>query len=247
MNYGKPTARGNTASIYRSDGTAIKVFHKAQPDNEARYEAEKQKAACDCGLPVPRILDITRIDGKPAILMEYVEGPTFGELMLREPEKAEQYLALSAELQLCIHSKTAASLESMRERLACQLHDARQLDADCRTSLLKRLSVMPFENRLCHGDFHVHNLILSQNGPVIIDWVTACTGSPLADACRSYLLYTNVSSELADASLRLYCEKSGCDPADILVWLPIIAGARLAENVSTENEERLLKFARQGL
>lgn len=244
MDLSNPIARGNTASIYQNGGQAIKVFHADLPEGEARYEAEKQKAACDSGLPVPRVLDVTRVDGRPAIIMEYVEGPTFGELIQREPDRALQYLALSVDIQMDIHTKTA-SLESMRERLSSQLHAARRLDADCRASLLARLHALPDGDRLCHGDFHVFNLIRTENGPVIIDWVTACTGSPLIDACRSYLLYTGFSAGLADAYLRLYCEKSGCKPADILAWLPILAGARLCENATGESEERLLNLARQ--
>lgn len=247
MDLKNPIASGNTADIYRDGSKAIKIFHAFLPDSEAWYEAKKQIAAFGSGLPVPRILDVTHIGGKPAIIMEYVEGPTFLEQMQREPQNAESLLRLSVDLQRDVHSKKAPSLEFMRDRLISQLQAVPQLDADCRSALLGRLMDLPAGDRLCHGDFHVQNLIRSQKGPVIIDWVTACCGSPDADACRTYLLYTNFSQELADAYLRIFCEISGCAPGDILVWLPILSGARLCEHVSGENEARLLKTARQCL
>jgi hypothetical protein len=42
--------------------------------------------------------------------------------------------------------------------------------------------------------------------------------------------------------LYFYCKKSGLSKDDIFQWAPIIAGARLSENVSSENNERLLKI-----
>ena len=43
---------------------------------------------------------------------------------------------------------------------------------------------------LCHGDFHLFNIIQDVKEDVyIIDWVDAVSGCPEADICRTYLLY----------------------------------------------------------
>ena len=68
---------------------------------------------------------------------------------------------------------------------------------------------MTYENRLCHGDFHLLNLIMSDDKVTIIDWVDASAGDIRADVCRTYLLYSELSTEVAELYLRLYCEKSG--------------------------------------
>jgi hypothetical protein len=45
--------------------------------------------------------------------------------------------------------------------------------------------------------------------------------------------------------LQIYCEKSGLVKDEVLQWAPIIAAARLAEIVPSENPERLLKIVYQ--
>jgi hypothetical protein len=42
--------------------------------------------------------------------------------------------------------------------------------------------------------------------------------------------------------LRLYCKKSGLSKEEIFQWAPIMAAARLSENVSTENAQRLMEI-----
>lgn len=76
----------------------------------------------------------------------------------------------------------------------------------------------------------------------VIDWVDASAGDIRADVYRTYLLYSQFSSELADIYLRLYCEKSGLLKSEVFQWAPVIAGARLSENVSSENSGRLIKI-----
>lgn len=245
MNLGQPVARGNTADIYLCDDKIVKLFHDDLPDTESAYEAKKQQLIVSCGLPVPKIFDVTHINGKQAIVMEYIRGSTLAALCKRNMEKAESYLALSVTTQILVHQKVISSLESTKDRLKWKLQNADALDAVCKADLTARLEAMPSGNRLCHGDFHPGNLILTDSGIVIIDWVDATAGDPCADVCRTYLLYSQFSADLAESYLRLYCEKSGFTRSRILAWAPFTAGARLTENVASENAKRLLQIVRQ--
>ncbi len=111
MNLGTPIAIGNTARIYLHENTIVKLFNDDLPDSESSKEADKQKFAYSCGLSVPKVLDVTRIDGKQAILMEHIEGRTLGELLFKDMEQAEHYINISVEVQQKIHSFAADSLE----------------------------------------------------------------------------------------------------------------------------------------
>jgi len=247
MNLDQPIARRNTADIYLCNGKIIKVFHDRLPDTEAEYEATKQRIAYSNGLPVPQVFDVCRVNGKQAIIMEYVNGSTLGDLIQQDAGQAESYLALSVDIQIEMHSKSVAVFESMRDRLTWQIRKVTVLDEIYKAHLLKKLAEFPLENKLCHGDFHAFNLIKSEDRTVVIDWVDSSAGSPCADAYRSYLLYAQFSADLADSYLHLYCDRSGASPDDIFAWAPIIAGARLSENVSIENSDRLLKIVHQYL
>jgi len=245
MNLGQPIVRGNTAEIYLCDGKIIKVFHDHLPYMESKYEADKQRFACSCGLPVPQVLDVTHVNGKQAIIMEYIKGTTIGDLMRQNTHQTESFLAHSVSLQIEIHSKSVTAHESMKEKLSRQLYAASILDEPCRVRLLERLEGLLSENQLCHGDYHVFNLIKAKNQTFIIDWVDSSAGNPCADAYRTYLLYSQFESHWAETYLRLYCDKTGFSHKDIFAWAPIIAGARLSENVSSESADRLLGIIRQ--
>lgn len=242
MDLGTPIAIGNTAKIYLHKNRIVKVFNDYLPSTESSYEANKQKYAYSCGLSVPKILDVTKIDGKQAIIMEYIKGKTIGEKLSENMERAEYYLNISVEIQQKIHMIVADDLEPMSEKLSRQIKSAHNLDEKQKSALLKRLDKMSFENRLCHGDFHMFNLIMTDNKVTIIDWVDSSAGDIHADIYRTYLLYSQLSVKLADMYLRLYCEKSGLSKDDVFQWGPIIAGARLSESISSEKSEHLIEI-----
>lgn len=161
MILGRPIATGNTAELYLQHGKIVKLYHPQFPEGAAEYEANKQKIACSCGLCVPQILEVTHYNGRQAIVMEYVKGPTLGALIRQNPSLANRYLSLCTDMQLELHIKIAVGLEAMKGKLQRQLQAATVLDSDLQQKLLTRLAQMPMELRLCHGDFHMFNLIQS--------------------------------------------------------------------------------------
>ena len=52
-------------------------------------------------------------------------------------------------------------------------------------------------------------MIQADNKGTIIDWVDSRAGDILADVYRTYLLYAQLSGELAELYIKLYCEKNG--------------------------------------
>ena len=81
------------------------------------------------------------------------------------------------------------------------------------------------------------------NDPMIVDWLDATQGAPAADACRSYLLLLHYRADVAALYLELFLGVSGQNQDDVLAWLPVLAGARLAERVPDE-VDRLLALVR---
>ncbi|MBC5638177.1 aminoglycoside phosphotransferase family protein [Ornithinibacillus sp. BX22] len=235
-------AEGNTATIYLRNNQVVKVFHAYFPKSEARYEAANQEVAYSSGLPVPKIIEVTSLDGNPAIIMEYVNGSTLGELMLDNIHEARYYLNIAVDIQRKIHLVKTDSIEPMTLKLKRQIEFAEKLNEKQKACLIEKMNQITFENRLCHGDLHVFNLIQTGRHVAIIDWVDASVGDVRADVYRTYLLYAQHYPEIAEEYLNLYTEKSGISKEDILEWAPIIAGARLAEFVPTEDSSRLLQI-----
>jgi len=105
---------------------------------------------------------------------------------------------------------------------------------------LNKLEQIKFENKLCHGDFHIFNLIQTSHDIKIIDWVCSSSGNPEADIYRTYLLYKLYKDNIADIYMDIYCQMMKMDKKEIMSWSPIIAGARLGEYVKDEREENIL-------
>jgi len=242
-----PIAKGNTAAIYLVDNKIVKVFNDNLPKSTALYEADKQKLAYSYGLSVPKIIDIINVNNRQAIVMEHIQGETLGNMLLNDIENSKKYMQISIDIQRKIHAIEVKEHELMYDRLIMKIKEAKLLNTKQKDYLLKKINNMTYDTKLCHGDFHFFNIIMQNENPVIIDWVDSSIGNITADVYRSYLLYSQFSLELADLYLNLYCQNSGICKDEIFVWAPILAGARLSENVSTENEDRLLKIVNEGL
>ncbi|PFA05148.1 aminoglycoside phosphotransferase family protein [Bacillus cereus] len=248
MNLENPIAKGNTAEIYLCDNKVVKLFGKYLPNTEALYEAQKQKYAYSRDLHVPKVFEVTEVQGRQAIIMEYVEGESVGKLLLNNLNKAEHYIGLCVNEQKKIHAirVNTDEIESMRERLECQIKSVHQLDEKQKGNILNKLHSIKFEPRLCHGDFHPFNLILSKKNVNIIDWVDASSGDIRADVFRTYLLYAQSYIELAEMYLQIYCSNTDLTRDEIFQWAPIIA-ARFSEKISPQNEVYLKRLLNQFL
>jgi len=156
-----------------------------------------------------------------------------------------------AELHATVHDHRGAGLPTLRQRLEKNIRGAATLPAAVETQVLDGLSKLPDEDRLLHGDFHPDNILLTTRGPIIIDWNDATAGDPWADVARTSLLLS--TSQLPpDAPGRLlisagrrwlhrvylkrYTKLRPEGRARLARWQPIVAAARLAENVPGERD-----------
>lgn len=245
MELHKLIAEGNTAKLYQWEDKAVKLFHKEVAEGEAYYEAVKQEYAYNCGLTVPKVYDVTLINGRQAIVMEYVEGESLGSLIYKDMKQAEYYMGLAVETQMKIHTVTAENFQPMSEKLTEKINAAIGPSHMTKQRLLDKMNKISYGNNLCHGDCHIFNLMKTKDNIVIIDWVDSSCGNIAADVYRSYLLYLQFSVDLAELYLRLYCEKSHLSKEQIFLWAPILACARLSENVSADKAKQLLEIVNQ--
>src|SRR5699024_5594972 len=103
----------------------------------------------------------------------------------------------------------ASTLEKMSDRLRKKIEIAPYVHESQKKVMLRDLESMPNGSCLCHGDFHVFNLLVADEEVIIIDWVDAVSGDPGADVYRTYLLYLQYDLELAKHYLDVYIKLSG--------------------------------------
>lgn len=241
----KLIARGNTADIYLESGIVRKVYHR-ESRSAVESEARNQEYAREAGLPVPKFMGIEVTDRGLTLSMEHLPGETMLDQIEREPLRLEEFLRKSVEWQITIHNAPAPELPPMSERLRQQIQSVLSI-ADIRKSeLLSQIPEVGSETQLCHGDFHVQNILVNDTQLAIIDWMDATRGNPLLDVCRSYLLYLGVDASVAEMYLSEYCRQSSANPKDVTRWLPLLAAARLSEHVSPAEEDRLMTLVLVG-
>ena len=225
--------------ICRDGDKCIKIFNEDFSKADILNEALNQARIEETGLNIPKILGVTMVDGKWAIITEYIEGKTLAQLMEEHPEKQDEYLNLFVDIQLTIHSKTAPRLHKLKDKMNRKI-SASRLDATTRYDLHTRLEAMPKHTKVCHGDLNPSNIIITGDGtPYILDWAHATQGNASADTARTYLLFCmNGDFDLARKYLELFCLKSDTAKQYVRKWMPIVAASQLSK--STEPEHKFL-------
>jgi aminoglycoside phosphotransferase (APT) family kinase protein len=237
---------GKEAEVRAYGNLAVKLYNAGASKHRPLREAAIQAFAETLGLPVPAVHEVRQVGECWAIVMDRVEGVSFAEAVHRDPSALPRYLEQMVVLHRSVHRNEAIPLGGLRQRLAANIQVAPGLPASDRDRLLTRLRDMLDGDRLCHGDFHGRNVLGDMQHPVIIDWLDATRGDPLADVCRSYVLMRPSAPDLASSYLEAYCAMAGKAPRDVLRWLPFVAAARLAENVPQE-ADALLEMATAAL
>lgn len=216
-------------TVYKDGENAIKIFNGNYSKTDVLNEALNLARAAETGLNVPELLEITKIDGKQAIVTKFVPGKTLAQLMGENPEKTDEYINMFAGIQKEIFSKNAPLFAGLKEKMRFKISTA-ELDAKLKQSLCEKLEKMPEDSRLCHGDFNPENIIITNGGePYILDWAHAAHGSEAADAAWSYLLFLMCGNTYA-AEKYLELFGGNTEISYIKQYIPLAAAAHLGQS-----------------
>lgn len=257
---GAPIAPGRTAEVYAWEGPwVLKLFHDWFSLEDIEYEARMARAVHASGLSVPAVGEIVQVNGRTGLLYQRVDGDSLWNELSRHPGQAPQVARRTAELHAELHAATIRpGIPSLRQKLVGKIHRAGALSTHLRSQALAALDAMPDGESLCHGDFHPGNILATGQGEIIIDWIDAAWGNPLADLARTTIIALGaVECQVQDsqrvfvrdfheAYLRHYFHLRPSNELEYQRWLPIIAAARLSENIN-ELELWLIAQAEQGL
>lgn len=198
-----------------------KVIRRARDGRSLEREASIMRHARRNGFPAPDVYDA---EG-PDILMERIDGPSMHEDLAKNPSK------------LIEHAKLLAALH-------------RQLGAVRAPGWLPAAQG-PIGNSLLHLDLHPLNILVTDNGPKVIDWANAARGQAGAEVANTWLamatvpLDEGVSAEDRELMLATFLEEIDRDAA--LPHLLSMARRRCADrytlDVERERIERLIESA----
>jgi len=254
----EPIARGRTADVYNWDEEYIlKLFHDWFELEDIEYELRIARATSASGVKSPMVVKQVQVQGRNGLVYERVEGVSMLGMFQLQPWKVAHYGKLLAMLHTEMHERTAeVDIPGQQASLERKIRRAEALPLLVRTSLLNSLASMPSGDRVCHGDFHPANVLMEGKEATVIDWIDASRGNPLADVARTSIITLGAvsSSQVPNPVLKIFVKvfhsayleqyfhlRPGGED-EYRRWLPILAGARLSENIP-ELERWLVKQA----
>lgn len=242
----KPFARGRTADVHEWEtGTVLKLFHDWFSLEDIEYEQMIARAVHANGVNSPEVRELIQVEGRNGLVYERVAGVSMLDLFRHRPWRVASLSRALAELHAQMHECAfEAEVPDQRGRLQRKIGRADALPTPLKTALLTSLNSLPDGDRVCHGDFHPANVLVNGNEAIVIDWIDASRGNPLADVARtSVILLGAASSQIPNpvmkifvrifhsAYLKHYFRLRPGGEEEYRRWLPIVAGARLSENI----------------
>jgi uncharacterized protein (TIGR02172 family) len=243
----KPIAQGRTADVYAWDETRVlKLFHNWFGLESVEYEFKITRAVRASGIKTPAALELIQVEGRNGLLYERAKGETMLAMFQHRPNRVFQYARTLARLHADMHERVFdADVPQQHARLQNKINQADALPPPVKQSLVNALASMPKGDRVCHGDFHPDNILLTRHETTIIDWIDATRGNPVADVARTSIIVLGAiaGKQVSNPFLRVLVglfhtvylrEYSRLHPEgryEYRHWLPIVAGARLSEGI----------------
>ena len=252
--------RGYIAEVFAyGEGKAIKLLLDEDGAEAAEREALVTAFAREAGLPAPKIWGLETVNGRPGIVMERVGGPTMLRWGTSLPWRVYTGAKILARLHAEVHSKAGGEIPDLRERLKRGIEESESIGEDLRSSALERLASLPDGDTICHGDFHPDNIVMSKDGPVIIDWEFGTKGVPEADVARTVVLVQSgvplvggIRMAIVEMArkiflsiyLREYFRITGMTWEEVTPWL-LPAAANYVDSVFPEHLAAQLAYTRR--
>ncbi len=262
MTKGPLLAEGRTAEIFAwGENQALKLLRPGFSPDAIHTEAAKTRAVHQTGFTVPAVGEMVEVDGRQGILFERIEGVSMLHGLVNRPWTVVRVSRQLAQLHAEMHACSAPALPPQRKRMESKIKRAARLSDEVKGAVLEVLAQLPEGDSVCHGDFHPDNILLTARGPVIIDWIDATQGNPLADVARTLLLVTGgalppemprrwVFTLIRRIFRRVYLGRyfqlrpGGQD--QLASWALPVAAGRLDEGIA-EEEENLVTRVEAGL
>ena len=252
---------GRTAEIFAwGQGRVLRLFRPGATTGYAQREMLAFRLVNEAGLPCPAVYPsdsedgLVTIDERLGFVMDRVDGPSMLTALTSRPWKLWSFARALAGYHLSMHQQDVADLPSQRERfhrVIDQLVD--ELGDAITRQLHTRLDELDDGRAVCHGDFHPDNVLLSDRGPMVIDWGPVTAGAPAADVAWTVYLFRHGGyppgmqrwQRLVLATFRrlflaiyrrTYARHAPFGWAEVERWELVIAAIRLGDGIPEERE-----------
>jgi Ser/Thr protein kinase RdoA (MazF antagonist) len=258
---GEKIGEGAFADVHAwAVGQVVKLFKAAIPQRVGMHEARMTRAAFAAGAPAPEVLDEVTLDGRFGIVLSWLDGPTLLHLLRTGAMTPQQAGAILAILALSIHKmRPPPNVLLLRDWMDLTLRRySDKLPKRIATGILPWIEHLSPGDGLCHGDLHPGNVIMTADGPRLIDWLGMVRAPPALDLAISHIILSEIAPDLADdpdrpravnaAMQSEYARLVGMSPAALTAatepYLPIVCVfALLGPAPNPAQRQRLIQRA----
>lgn len=243
----KPMSLGRTSEIYAwGSGKVLKLFYDWFPAGDVEYESTIARAVHSSGIRVPEVGDIVEVNGRIGLEYERINGESMLDEMRAKPWMLGKYTRLLANQHAEIHAVAdVIGIPSLRDKIEKRIRNIGELSSEVREGALSVLEGLPYGSKLCHGDFHPGNIMMTREGPIVIDWIDAAIGNPPADVARTSILIMGTKATAGSTSvfekamlgwmhkmyLKGYFKLRPAGEDEYRSWMPLVAAARISEGI----------------
>ena len=198
--------KGAYGTVYRYDpDTVVKVYEIPDAMEIIQKEQSMAKTAFLMGIPTPISYDVVRVGDYYGSMFELVKARTLNELLIDRPERLDEILEIHVGVMRQVHATQMkpGELPDARKVYLEHLDVVRPLLSDAAASALRALlDAMPEDCHLIHGDFHLKNVMLSEDEPLLIDMETLSMGDPVFDFAGLLVAYQLFSEDDPENSMK---------------------------------------------
>ncbi|WP_020615540.1 aminoglycoside phosphotransferase family protein [Paenibacillus daejeonensis] len=256
-------ASGRSADILSlGDHQVLKLFNADLPEQLIHEEFAISNSVYKLGIDCPAPINITEYNGRIGIIYTRVHGMTMLNLISKKFWRLSREAIRLARIHLRIHSHTISNIPKQKEVLSERIIQAPILLAKEKQQIFNHMNQLKDDTKLCHGDFHPDNIILSEQNEWIIDWMTGMEGNPAGDVARSFLilklgrlsektpkLISTIGSQIrhliSSKYLDEYLKNSMISKHEVDDWMIPVAAARLNERIPEVEKQELVELIRK--
>ncbi len=237
-------------------GQVVKLSKPGIPDWVLQHEARMTRAVFAAGGPAPEVLGEVTLDGRFGMVLPRFDGPTLREATRTGAVTRERAGAILATLCLAVHeTPPPPDALSLRQAMDARLQFAGNvLPERIITGVFALIEPLAADDVLCHSDLHPGNVIMTAQGPRLIDWLGAARAPAAYEIAQCHVLMSELDpahdEDLEGAPVKSalqaeYARLAGVTPAALTAamqpYLPIVRVFLLLAGAMPDVRERLIQ------
>jgi len=250
---------GRTSEVYEYNNDCVLKLYYSETEEIVKKEYNFAKYVFNKNIRTPEPIEIIKIDNRYGIIFQKVNGKSLLNNIMNNIFIIKKMFSKMAYLHYDINKiDFNDNTYTYKKYLKWAINESKYLSNNEKDKLIGYILKLPEGNKLCHGDFHPENIICDNDKLYIIDWMTGMQGAMAADVARTEMILRNAdipgktsffikilnkiaSNLVANIYIKKYCKISGLKLNEINIWKLPLYVARLHENNSKKEEEKLIK------